>query len=72
MILETVEAFDKFQILNRNTYRRRFMNQSDQKKSPLKVISKMAEQAKVVKVLRPNNPNRINELANLLEEDFRI
>ncbi len=70
MSLEPVEAFDKFQILNRNTYRRRFMNQSHQKKSHLRVISKVAEQVKVVKVLRTNNPELINELADKIEEDF--
>jgi hypothetical protein len=70
IVLTPLEQFDRFQHLNRNTYRRRFIQEKDQKKKHLGIFGKMAEQIRVIEVLRPNNPQMIGELADKIEEDF--
>jgi energy-coupling factor transporter ATP-binding protein EcfA2 len=68
--LEELGKFDKFQLLNQNTYRRKFIQEQVQKRLHLGIVSKLAEQAKVVKVSRPGNSQLINKLADEIEEDF--
>jgi hypothetical protein len=68
--LTRFDVLESFQTLNRHTYRRRYLTQKEQKTSHFGIASALSNQAKVVKVIRPDDSTRIDELANLIEEDF--
>lgn len=68
--LESLQILDSFQILNRSTYRRRFLHHSEQRKAHFKTLGAVSKQAKVIKVFRPDNANLIGELADKIEEGF--
>jgi energy-coupling factor transporter ATP-binding protein EcfA2 len=70
IVLEKLGALEKFHCLNKNTYRRRFMNQPGQTKEHLRILGKISEQSRVIKVLRPKNSKLIGKLADRIEEDF--
>jgi hypothetical protein len=68
--LEPLHSLERFQVLNRHTYRRRFLHRAEQRQSHFQILGKLSEQARVVRVLRPDNPRLIEELVSRIEEDF--
>lgn len=67
---EPLQTMDAFQVLNRSTYRRRFMHRAEQHESHFQILGELSKQARVSRVFRPDNTNLIEELADRIEEDF--
>lgn len=70
--LAKLESFELFEILTRHIYRRRFVNLPEVKKVNFNTLGVLAKQAKITKVIRPDDVSRIEELANIIEEDFNV
>ncbi len=68
--LESLPVMDAFQVLNRRTYRRRFMHRTEQLQSHFEIIGALSRQVRVSRVFRPDDASRIEELADRIEEDF--
>jgi hypothetical protein len=69
--LERLDRLDRFQMLNRNTYRRGFLHEAEQRRAHFRMVSAASEQTRVVRVVRPGHPVLIDELASRIEEDIR-
>ncbi len=70
VIFESLTPFEQFEILNYNTYRRRFLLEDSQRRSHFKILSALSKQIQVSKILRPETPNLIDELVERIEEDI--
>lgn len=67
---EPLQAVEAFQTLNRSTYRRRFLHRAEQRRSHFEILGALSARARVTRVFRPDNASLIEELADLIEEDF--
>jgi hypothetical protein len=70
MLLQSLQRIDRFHVLNRHTYRRRFLHRPEQQTAHFKILGVLCEQARVVRVWRPDSPSRIAELVDLIEQDL--
>ena len=68
--LEQLQTLDQFQVLNRHTYRRRFLHQADQREAHFRILGAISNRARVARVLRPDYPCLIDELRARIEEDM--
>jgi hypothetical protein len=68
--LEPLPLLERFQVLNRHTYRRRFMHNAEQRQAHFRLLSAAANQARVTNVRRPDYPCLLAELAARIEEDW--
>jgi hypothetical protein len=68
--VEHVSPLDRFQLLNRYTYRRRFMRQTSQRQAHFQLLGAVAGQTRVARVVRPDHPCLIDELRARIEEDL--
>ena len=69
--LEAVENLWRFAVLRNNTYRVQFLDGLELRPHHFKIVSAAASQIPVTRVVRPSAPNRLNELADMIEQDFR-
>lgn len=68
--LEQLQTLDQFQVLNRHTYRRRFLRQAEQRQAHFRILGAVSNHARVARVLRPDYPRLIDELRARIEEDM--
>jgi hypothetical protein len=68
--LEPLESVRQFQVLNSSTYRRRFLQQADQRLAHFRMLEAASHQARVTRVLRPVSGWSIDELTARIEEDM--
>jgi hypothetical protein len=68
--LEQLPTLDRFQALNRNTYRRRFIQQTEQRHAHFRILGAVSNHARVARVLRPGHPYLIDQLRECIEEDL--
>jgi hypothetical protein len=68
--LERQATLDGFQLLNRHTYRRRFIDPVEGRKAHFRMLGLASRYAQVVRVVRPDYPRLIDELTTLIEEDL--
>lgn len=70
IILEPLDAIEKFETLNYHTYRRRFMREPSQREAHFQILGALSKQVRCSTVVRPVHPNLIDELVARIEEDF--
>lgn len=70
LLFEVPSTLDSFHVLNRHTYRRRFLHQDSQRKAHFESLGVLSQQTKVTTVFRPDNTKLIGELTDRLEESF--
>ena len=68
--LEQLQTLDRFQVLNRHTYRRRFLHKVEQRQAHFRMLGAVSNHARVARVLRPDYPCLIYELRARIEEDM--
>ncbi|PYS74612.1 MAG: hypothetical protein DMF69_01345 [Acidobacteria bacterium] len=68
--LHSMETVEQFQVLNRHTYRRRFLYSAGQKRKHFETLAALSTQTRVVRVWRPDSASRIADLVNLIEQDL--
>ena len=64
--LETVSGMDKFETLNANTYRVRFLKGISDKSSHYRTCMASSLHARLIHVLRPKEPFLLDELTDLI------
>jgi len=67
----SVEGLDKFNVIRNQTYRKKFIEKLDLKKTHLKLGTLTANQIKIKRLFRPENSNTLNDVANIIEKDIR-
>lgn len=70
VILKPLAPFEQFEVLNYNTYRRRFLLEIGQRRAHFDNLSALSKQIRVSKVSRPEFPVLIDELVARIEEDI--
>ena len=70
LCLEPLQRLDRFQTLNRQTYRRRFLQSAEQRQSHFRILGAVSNQARVARILRPDHSGLIDELSARIEEDM--
>lgn len=70
VILEQLEAMQRFETLNYHTYRRRFLREPSQRMAHFQSLNALSKQVRAVRVIRPDYPNLLDELVARIEEDF--
>ena len=70
--LKPVAQMMKFRVLRNHTYRDRFVKALRVGKTHFKQATRIAQQIKISRVTRPSAPFQMDELIELLEEDFRF
>lgn len=68
--LEQLLRIEQFHILNRHTYRRRFLHRAEQRQSHFEILGALSNQARVTRVFRPDNSRLIGDLVDRIEEDL--
>ena len=68
--LERLHTLDRFQALNRDVYRRRFMHHAEQRRAHFRILGAVSNHASVARVLRPGHPYVIDQLRECIEEDL--
>lgn len=69
--MEPRDGMGKFAVLTRNTYRERFLKGLDMKPNHFQLASTAAKQIRVCRVTRPNWPFMLDELVEMLGQDFQ-
>jgi hypothetical protein len=69
--MQVREGMARFTVLTRNTYRERFLAGLDMKPTHFQLASTTAKQIRVCQVTRPSWPFMLDELVEMLEQDFR-
>ncbi len=67
---EHLEQMKKFQILSNNTYRQHFLSGLGMRATHFRHVSAVANHVRVGRVTRPDYPLRLDELVELLIDDF--
>lgn len=70
IFLTPLSTLERFQILNRHTYRRRFLHTTEQREKHFETLGVLSRQAGTTRVFRPDNSQRIDELADRIEENL--
>lgn len=69
--LTDLEPMDAFQTVLENTYRERFLDGLARRREHFDLAARVARAAQVIRVRRPIEGFRLQELADLIEEDMR-
>jgi hypothetical protein len=70
LCFETLQTIDKFKLLFRNTYRRRYAENLLCKQNHFKLSTKIANNIDIKSLKRPANENTLAEVVQLIESDF--
>jgi hypothetical protein len=70
IILQPVTGIEKFKTLKKQTYRKKFTDPLGKNENHFRVISAIGQQTPIFFAKRPQKPFLLNELADLLEQDF--
>jgi hypothetical protein len=70
LALEPEPPIRTFQTMLHNTYRRRFLDGLQMRAAHFDLIAAVAKQTGVTRVVRPTQPFRLQELADLIEQDL--
>jgi hypothetical protein len=70
--LQEIKGFEKIQTLSTNTYRRRFLQGMGATPRHFRQVNLLSGSTRVVRVVRPRGSFRLNELADLIEQDFGV
>jgi hypothetical protein len=69
--MEAVEDARKFQMILFNTYRGRFLDGLEMRREHFKLATAAGKAARVLRVTRPSAPFLLEELADMVEKDFK-
>lgn len=70
IVLDRLQKIEQIELLNYNTYRRRFLNGADQRMAHFQTLTALSSQIEVSRISRPDFPAKIDELVALIEEDL--
>jgi len=69
--LEAVDRIRRFGVVLHNTYRVSFLDGLSLRAPHFRLASAVAKAVPVTRVIRPHDPNRLNELVDMIEQDYR-
>jgi hypothetical protein len=68
--LEELQTLERFNLLNRHVYRRRFVQKGPGRQTHFEILGAVSNRARVVRVFRPEYPRLIDELRARIEDDL--
>src|SRR5205814_54954 len=67
---ERLQGMDRFHALNRDVYRRRFIQKTQLRRTHFRILSAVADCARITRVTRPDDPSAVQNLAARIEQDL--